>query len=223
MLIVVTGVRLLLFLCVYYKYALNHVYIVSVRLRVCTAHVCTPMFDIFFPPPKKDGGLCASWRKEPISLEHASWVPSTSDQYFVSFQPIWCHPHTPIRIILFSRCTNKHWLTDMKWRSRNTVWLQVQKWTTKSRRKRNLFLVSRLRGVTEHDTPMTTWPPRRRTPPTQRTWTLTRECAVLLFVSQVRVVMIHSHCTAWLNGVAHVISSMHEVCGSPSTLISILF
>ena len=27
-----------------------------------------------------------------------------------------------------------------------------------------------------------------------------------------------THCTAWLKGVAHVISSMHEVCGSPSTL-----
>ena len=41
-------------------------------------------------------------------------------------------------------------------------------------------------------TPMTTWPPRPRTPSTQRTWTLTRECAVLLFVSQVLVVMIHT-------------------------------
>ena len=29
------------------------------------------------------------------------WVPSTSDQCFVSFQPIWCHPHTQIRITLF--------------------------------------------------------------------------------------------------------------------------
>ena len=29
--------------------------------------------------------------------------------------------------------------------------------------------------------------------------------------------------TSWLKGVAHVISSMHEVCGSPSTLMSILF
>ena len=28
-------------------------------------------------------------------------VLSTSDQCFVSFQPIWCHPHTRIRIILF--------------------------------------------------------------------------------------------------------------------------
>ena len=29
------------------------------------------------------------------------WVLSTSDQYCVSFQPILCHPHTQIRIILF--------------------------------------------------------------------------------------------------------------------------
>ena len=29
------------------------------------------------------------------------WVISTSDQDFVSFQPILCHPHTQIRIILF--------------------------------------------------------------------------------------------------------------------------
>ena len=27
-----------------------------------------------------------------------------------------------------------------------------------------------------------------------------------------------THCTAWLKGVAHVMSSTHEVCGSPSTL-----
>ena len=29
------------------------------------------------------------------------WVLSTSDQDFVSFQPILCHPHTQIRIIFF--------------------------------------------------------------------------------------------------------------------------
>ena len=29
------------------------------------------------------------------------WVLSTPDQDFVSFQPIWCHPHTQIRKILF--------------------------------------------------------------------------------------------------------------------------
>ena len=29
------------------------------------------------------------------------WVVSTSDQCFVSFQPILCHPHTQMRIILF--------------------------------------------------------------------------------------------------------------------------
>ena len=43
---------------------------------------------------------------------------------------------------------------------------------------------------------MTTWQPRLRAPSTQRTWTVTCECAVL-FVSQVLVV-IDSHCTAWL-------------------------
>ena len=46
--------------------------------------------------------------------------------------------------------------------------------------------------VEPRTTPMTTWPPRPRTPSTQRTWTLTRECAALLFVSQVLVVMIHT-------------------------------
>ena len=35
-------------------------------------------------------------------------VLSTSDQYFVPFQPIWCHPHTPIRTVLFPLCTNRH-------------------------------------------------------------------------------------------------------------------
>ena len=34
----------------------------------------------------------------PNQLLH--WVLSTSDQCFVSFQPIWCHPHTQIRITL---------------------------------------------------------------------------------------------------------------------------
>ena len=80
--------------------------------------------------------------------------------------------------------------TDNNWRSQNTVWLQVQKWTTKSRRKEicTWYYVFVVKPST---TPMTTWPPRPRTPSTQRTWTLTRECAVLLFVRQVRVVMVH--------------------------------
>ena len=37
-------------------------------------------------------------------------------------------------------------------------------------------------------------------------------CLLVRFVSS-----WFTHCTAWLN-VAHVISSIHEVCGSPSTL-----
>ena len=64
-------------------------------------------------------------------------------------------------------------------------------------------------------TPMTTWPPRPWTPTTQRTWTLTRESAVL-FVGQVRVVMIHIALRgSRLNCVAHVISSTHVMSVSP--------
>ena len=36
------------------------------------------------------------------------WVLSTSDQGFVSFQPMWCHPHTLIRLILFHGVRIKH-------------------------------------------------------------------------------------------------------------------
>ena len=57
-------------------------------------------------------------------------------------------------------------------------------------------------------TPMTTWPPRPWTPSTQRTWTLTCECAVL-FVSPVRVV-IDSHCTARLSCACHLIHACDE-------------
>ena len=66
---------------------------------------------------------------------------------------------------------------------------KYKKWTTKCRRTEicTWYCVCVVKPST---TPMTTWPPRPRTPSTQRTWTLTRECAVL-FVSQVRVVMIH--------------------------------
>ena len=77
------------------------------------------------------------------------------------------------------------------WRSQNTVWQQVHNWTTKSRRKKNSTL-----GITSAwwwlATPMTTRPPRLRALSTQRTWTLTRECAVLSFAGQVLVVMIHT-------------------------------
>ena len=84
------------------------------------------------------------------------------------------------------------------WRSQNTVWLQVQKWTTKSRRKElcSWSCVNRARHQWQRDhqgycvcvvKPSTTL----MTPSTQRTWTLTRECAVL-FVSQVLVVMTHT-------------------------------
>ena len=41
------------------------------------------------------------------------WALSTSDQGFVSFHPIWCHPHTQIRIILYhgARISIPNWKT----------------------------------------------------------------------------------------------------------------
>ena len=64
-------------------------------------------------------------------------------------------------------------------------------------------------------TPMTTWPPRPRTPSTQRTWT-----AVLL-VSQVRVVMIHIALHG--SSVAYVIPCMMSVSLRPWVLHSLVF
>ena len=86
-------------------------------------------------------------------------------------------------------CNN--WLQIRIERSQNTVWLQVQKRTTKSRRK-EICIWYYVCVVKPSTTQMTTWPARPRTPSTQRTWTSTRECAVLLVVSQVLVVMIHT-------------------------------
>ena len=66
-------------------------------------------------------------------------------------------------------------------------------------------------------TPMTTWPPRPRTLPhsAHEHWHVSAQfsCLLVRFLSS-----WFTHCTAWLKGVAHVTSSMHEVCGSPSTL-----
>ena len=78
----------------------------------------------------------------------------------------------------------------------------------KSRRK-EIYTWYYICVVTPHDT-LTTWAPWPRTPSTQRSWTLTCECAV----SHVRVV-IDSHYTAWLKGVAHVISSTYVMSVSP--------
>ena len=62
----------------------------------CQQYLC--LFDIVFEytPGTHDRGKMLVL---PNRLLH--WVPSTSDQCCVSFQPIWCHPHTQIRIILF--------------------------------------------------------------------------------------------------------------------------
>ena len=61
------------------------------------------------------------------------------------------------------------------WRSQNTVWLQVQKWIWKTRRKEIHIWYCGWNRATGRTTPMTTRPPRPRAPSTQRTWTSTRE------------------------------------------------
>ena len=86
-------------------------------------------------------------------------------------------------------CNN--WLQFKKWRSQNTIWQEIQKRTTKSRKK-EICTWYYVCVVKPNTTSTTTWPPRPRTPSTQRTWTLTREWAVLLIVSQVLVAMIHT-------------------------------
>ena len=59
----------------------------------------------------------------------------------------------------------------------------------KIQKERNLYLVLRLRGETEHDTNDNV---TIKTQNTFNTAHMTRECAVLLFVCQVLVVMIHT-------------------------------
>ena len=143
---------------------------------------------------------CSSWKRTSV-CSHCTWsVCSWYSWYiatgYLSNQHGQCvmaapSPHRlPAATFFFAmqKCA-KMWL-QMNWRSQNTVWLHVQKWTTKSRREEicTLYCVCVVKPST---TPMTTWAPRPRTPSARRTWTLTRECAVLLFVSQVLVVMIH--------------------------------
>ena len=62
----------------------------------CQQHLC--LFDIVFEynPSIHDPGKMLVLPNHLLCV-----VPSTSDQDFVSFQPILCHPHTQIRIILF--------------------------------------------------------------------------------------------------------------------------
>ena len=118
----------------------------------------------------------------------------------------------------FSRCKIVQQLaTDKNWRSQNTVWLLVQKWTTKSRRKEICtWLVLRLRGETErHQWHRDHQDPEHLQHSAHEHWHVSAQfsCLLVRFLSS-----WFTHRTAWLKGVAHGISSMHEVCGSPSTL-----
>ena len=62
----------------------------------CPQYLC--LFHIVFEcsPSIHDQGKMLVLPNQPLH-----WVLSTSDQCLVSFQPIWCHPHTKIRITLF--------------------------------------------------------------------------------------------------------------------------
>ena len=63
----------------------------------CQQHLCS--FHIVFEhiPGKRDQGKMLV-----LPNQFLSWVLSTSDQCFVSFQPILSHPHTQIRITLLT-------------------------------------------------------------------------------------------------------------------------
>ena len=77
----------------------------AIRTWFCNCLQYPCLFDILveYNPNRHGQGMMSVFPSQPLCL-----VLSTSDQDFVSFQPIWCHPHTQIRTILFSRCTNKH-------------------------------------------------------------------------------------------------------------------
>ena len=68
-----------------------------IQTLLCNCPRCLCLFHIVFEcsPSKHDQGKMLVL---PIRLLY--WVLSTSDQDFVSFQPILCHPHTQIIIIL---------------------------------------------------------------------------------------------------------------------------
>ena len=69
----------------------------------CQQYLCLFHIAYVYIPGFRDQGMMLVLTNRLLCL-----VLTTPDQYFASFQPIWCHPHTQIRIILFSRCTNKH-------------------------------------------------------------------------------------------------------------------
>ena len=113
--------------------------------------------------------------------------------------------------------------TGKNWRSHHTVWLQVQKWT----KYVNSILVCYVYVVTLHDyttdtnddtTTMTVFH-------TEHINTNTWVCLVSFILCH--CIVIHCTCTAWLK--SKLCPSFipptcaHDVCGSPSTLISPFF
>ena len=58
----------------------------------CPQYLC--LFHIVF---EYSPSIHDQWKTLVLPNRLLPWVLSTSDQCFVSFQPIWCHPHTQIR------------------------------------------------------------------------------------------------------------------------------
>ena len=58
----------------------------------CEQYLCLFHFVFEYIPGIHDHGKMLVLPNRPLY-----WVLATSDQCFVSFQPIWCHPHTQIR------------------------------------------------------------------------------------------------------------------------------
>ena len=85
----------------------------------------------------------------------------------------------------------------------------------KIHKARNLYLVLRLRGETEHDTNDNVTTKTQNTFNTHEHWHVSAQfsCLLVRFLSSWL-----SQCIVWLKGVVYVISSTHEVCASPSTL-----
>ena len=71
-------------------------FVIQIWLCNCPQYLC--VFHIVFKcnPNKHGQGMMLV-----LPNQLLYWVLSTSDQCFASFQPILCHPHTQIRIILF--------------------------------------------------------------------------------------------------------------------------
>ena len=115
----------------------------------------------------------------------------------------------------FSRCKSvQQFGYRWNWRSQNTVWLQ-QELQHPEGKKFTLGIASAWWNRARHQWQRDHQDPEHLQHSAHEHWHVSAQfsCLLVRFLSS-----WFTHCTAWFKGVAHVISSMHEVCGSPSTL-----